>query len=60
MTSLWEGYRQEIRLWIGILQIGDGTTVVQETQRQTEEWWQLTEKISRRRGAGNRFVDVMP
>lgn len=60
MTSLWDGYRQERKLWIGILQIGDGMTVVQETQRQTEEWWQLTEKISRRRRAGNRFVDVMP
>lgn len=60
MTSLWDGYRQERKLWIGILQIGDGMTVVQETQRQTEEWWQLTEKISRRRRAGNSFVDVMP
>lgn len=60
MTSLWDGYRQERKLWIGIMQIGDGMTVVQETQRQTEEWWQLTEKISRRRRAGNRFVDVMP
>lgn len=60
MTSLWDGYRQERKLWIGILQIGDGMTVVQETQRQTEEWWQLTEKISRRRKAGNRFLDVIP
>lgn len=60
MTSLWDGYRQERKLWIGIMQIGDGMTVVQETQWQTEEWWQLTEKISRRRRAGNRFVDVMP
>lgn len=60
MTSLWDGYRQERKLWIGVLQIGDGMTVVQETQQQTEEWWQLTEKISRRRRAGNRFVDVMP
>lgn len=57
---MWDGYRQERKLWIGVLQIGDGMTVVQETQQQTEEWWQLTEKISRRRRAGNRFVDVMP
>lgn len=60
MTSLWDGYRQERKLWIGVLQIGDGMTVVQETQQQTEEWWHLTEKISRRRRAGNSFVDVMP